>query len=159
MIYKLKNISKFKRGFTLIELLIVIVIIGTLATFFIANYLGVRKIARDSQRKSNLRQIRAAIELIRSDTGSYPLMPLYTIDCPTSSPLKVGAVIYMNKIPCDPSSISFLGGPDGDYFYLLTGNTYTLQACIENSNDKGSNIATVVLRACSSNKAFKLTSP
>ena len=42
---------KSQSAFTLIELLVVISIIGALATIFIANFMGIRERARDSQRK------------------------------------------------------------------------------------------------------------
>ena len=146
-----------RKGFTLIELLIVIAIIGVLATIFFANYLGVRQRARDSQRKSNLRQIQAALELYRYDWGSYPDV-LYSTNCPTSSSLMRGTVTYMQKIPCDPSSNSFYMYPPGNYFYSVSG-AYSLIACIENTKDTDPNTGTVLATWCSSTKAFVLTSP
>ena len=134
---------KSQSAFTLIELLVVIVIIGVLATvILVSNFTGVNQRARDSRRKSDLRQIQTALELIRSDTGSYPTQ-LYSTNCPTSSSLVVGAETYMQKIPCDPSSLIFYsGGNPGNYYYNLTGTTYNLSACIENPNDTDPNIGT-----------------
>src|SRR5437588_640087 len=60
------------KGFTLIELLVVIAIIGILATIVMVNVLSVRSRARDTQRKSDIRQIQSALELYRADQGSYP---------------------------------------------------------------------------------------
>jgi len=65
-----------KSGFTLIELLIVIVIIGILATIGI--YMSIGKVAqsRDAVRKSDLNQIKKALEFAKSEckTGVwYPL--------------------------------------------------------------------------------------
>ncbi len=127
-----------KKGFTLIELLIVIVIIGVLATFLVSNYIGVSQRARDSRRKSDLKQIQAALELIRSDTGRYPYA-IYSSPCPMSGPLQVGAVIYMNKVPCDPSLLTFYTSPAGNYGYVNRGGSYQLYACLENSNDTDPN--------------------
>ena len=59
-------------GFTLIELLVVIAIIGILTTFLVANFVGVKSRARDGQRKSDLRNIQAALEIYRSDKSVYP---------------------------------------------------------------------------------------
>ena len=90
------------RGFTLIELLVAISIIGVLSSFLLANFVGVRQRARDGVRKSDLRQIQSALELYRSDKGTYPssLPPCGSPLQDTSTP----PVVYMQKIPCDPSS-------------------------------------------------------
>src|SRR3990167_1144019 len=109
----LKSSFKSGAGFTLIELLIVIVIIGVLATILLANFIGVRQRSRDAQRKADLRQIQSAIELYKADQGVYPT-PLYSTDCPTSSPLVGGTVTYVAKIPCDPSGISYWNS--GNYY-------------------------------------------
>lgn len=118
---KLK-IQNFSKGFTLIELLIVIAIIGVLATLLMANFVGVRQRARDAQRKSDVRQIQAALEIFRSDNGGYPPAPL---TCGAS--LTSGGSTYMKKIPCDPNG--------GSYIYLSGGTDYTLYACLENASD------------------------
>lgn len=133
------NSKRRNRGFTLIELLIVIVIIGILSSFLLANYIGIRQRARDGVRKSDLRQIQSALELYRSDKGVYPTVPSLTcgcaltsgavttggIDCSTSSP---AGVVYMKKIPCDPATAE-------TYKYSSTGSTYALATCLENVND------------------------
>lgn len=61
-----------RRGFTLIELLVVIAIIGILATLTLNSLGSARSKARDAVRKSNLAQIRTALEQYNSDSGSYP---------------------------------------------------------------------------------------
>ena len=129
------KIKHFKKGFTLIELLIVIAIIGVLATLLMANFVGVRQRARDAQRKSDIRQIQAALEIYRSDNGSYPLSaaspnPLL---CTNANGLSVtsgsSTTYYMKKIPCDPN------GSSVSYSYSSAGTTYTLIACLENVSD------------------------
>lgn len=158
------NSQFFSAGFTLIELLIVIVIIGVLATILLANFIGVRQRSRDAQRKADLRQIQSAIELYKADQGTYPplnLPPnsswLNSAPCPGSSSLTGGTVTYLTKIPCDPSGTSWYNS--GNYYYLLSGNTYTLQACIENSNDTDQNVVAIVSPVCSSQKYYQLTNP
>jgi general secretion pathway protein G len=133
MIYNLK-LKKTSKGFTLVELLIVVGIIGILATLLMANFIGVRQRARDAQRKSDLRQIQSALELYRSDQGTYPDSLSYS--CPESAPLTGGspANTYMQKIPCDPSGASGYNG--GRYYFISSGGiTYTLGACLENTGD------------------------
>jgi type II secretion system protein G len=120
------RIKNFKKGFTLIELLIVIAIIGVLATLLMANFIGVRQRARDAQRKSDIRQIQAALEIYRSDNGGYPPAPL---TC--GAALTLGGSTYMKKIPCDPSNV-----PPYVYTYVPSGTTgYFLYSCLENISD------------------------
>src|SRR3989338_1818510 len=128
-------IIRKSEGFTLIELLIVVAIIGVLATVFISNFIGVRERARDSQRKQDLRQIQAALELYRYDLGTYP----DTVNCGNSlSDELTPPTYYMKKVPCDP-----LQAPattyynNGSYYYTAPpeGTSYTLCACLENTND------------------------
>ena len=92
-----------------------------------ANFIGVRQRARDAQRKSDLRQIQSALELYRSDQGAYPATNILST-CGTGVSLGSGSTIYMQKLPCDPST----GSP---YPYALTATGYTLYACLENGND------------------------
>ena len=160
--YRMGHLSS-RDGFTLIELLIVIVIIGILATIFFANYLGVRQRARDSQRKSNLRQIQAALELYRYGQGTYPVpgtYGLYPANCPTSGPLVGGTETYMKNIPCDSKGISYYNS--GNYYYTSGGTSYTLCACLENIYDSqgaaNSACSTGVSPACSSDEFFSLQS-
>ncbi len=124
---KIKNL---KKGFTLIELLIVIAIIGVLATLLMANFIGVRQRARDAQRKSDLRQIQSALEMYRSDNGSYPL----TANFPScGSAFTYNGNTYMSKVPCDPMSS---GTNLINYTYTsAAGSTYSITACLENTND------------------------
>ena len=92
-----KNKKKFN-GFTLIELLVVIGIIGILASFLFANFVGIRQRARDGVRKNDLHQIQSALEMYRSDNqGSYPA------SLPTcGNQFDDGTAVYMKKVPCDP---------------------------------------------------------
>lgn len=162
------NSRQRRAGFTLIELLIVIVIIGILATFLTANFVGVRQRARDAQRKSDIRQLQAALELYRADNGSYPVrQSTYRINdttaCPTSQAFSASSATYLAKVPCDPLGSSVYNS--GNYYYYsdATGITYTLAACLENANDNDANSSTTAPSpsggSCTSGKYYKVTNP
>ena len=129
--YFINKVKKCGAGFTLVELLIVVGIIGILATLLMANFIGVRQRARDAQRKSDIRQIQSALELYRSDIGSYPgSFPSCGSALTGGTPVNT----YMQKIPCDPSGSSYYNG--GNYRYNQDSVTsYTLGGCLENSAD------------------------
>lgn len=57
------------KGFTIVELLIVIVVIGILAAITIVAFNGVQQQARDSQRKSDVKQIAKALQLWSINTS------------------------------------------------------------------------------------------
>lgn len=61
-----------KSGFTLVEMLIVIVIIGILWSALFSKVIGYLEKTRDLQRKIDLRNIAAAIEIQREKTGKFP---------------------------------------------------------------------------------------
>lgn len=149
---KLK-VKNWKRGFTLIELLVAISIIGLLSSFLLANFVGVRQRARDGVRKSDLRQIQSALELYRSDQSTYPAsLPA----CGSSlQDVSVPPVIYMKKIPCDPSAgtVSYTYSPGA-------GNTtYSLIACLENSNDSQKDTSPASACTSTTNISYTLTNP
>ncbi len=157
------------KGFTLIELLVVITIIGVLTTLVTTNFVGVRQRARDAQRKADIRQIQSAVELYRSDVGTYPVrttpVRLNSTACATSQALSnptSATTSYMAKIPCDP--LGTTGYNSGNYYYYsLTGLTYTLAACLENASDNDSNgtstAPTPTGGTCTSGKYFVVTNP
>lgn len=148
---------KDRRGFTLIELLIVIVIISLLAALLMANFVGIRQRGRDAQRKSDLRQIQAALELYRSDNAAYPTTG-FPPPCQTS--FSSLAVIYIKKAPCDPQGATWYNS--GSYYYLSTDATnYTLAACIENTNDNdpASTTTNPGGTGCATGKYFVLQNP
>jgi len=145
-----------KRAFTLIELLVVIAIIGSLSALFLPNFMAVRERSRDSQRKSDLKQIQKAFELYKQDQTStaFPTT-LPTSNVCWSSTAGCTGNIYMNKFPTDPNA-------GRDYYYLVnnTNLTYTLCACLENKADPdgtGANCAASYV--CSSGKSYVVNQP
>jgi len=133
-----------KKAFTLIELLVVIAIIGTLSALFLPNFMAARERARDSQRKSDLRQVQKAFELYKQDQVSavFPTGLPTANQCWTSG--GSGATcpagnVYMNKFPTDPTSPQTYG-------YTVDNNnlTYTLAACLENIADPDGSTCSVI---------------
>jgi general secretion pathway protein G len=104
-----------KRGFTLIELLIVIAIIGILIAFGSISYLTASKQSRDTRRKTDLEQIRQALETYRAETGRYPL---------TSDTTSVLAPNYISTVPTGPKNDSYT-------YSSSAGTSYTLCASLE----------------------------
>ncbi len=154
-----------KRAFTLIELLVVIAIIGSLSALFLPNLMAARERTRDSQRKSDLRQIQKAFELYKQDQSDSSFPP--TASFPTvnqcwssggSGVICPAGNIYMNKFPGDPNRT--LNG--GLYYYLrgTDSTTYTLCACLENKADPDGVTANChASYTCSSTKSYVVTQP
>lgn len=66
-------ILRFKKGFTLVEMLVVISIIGILAGLATMSYNQSQKQARDTQRKSDLKQYQTSLEnFANGNNGYYP---------------------------------------------------------------------------------------
>lgn len=130
-----------RKGFTLIELLVVIAIIGILAAMVLVALGGARSKARDAQRKSDLRNIKAALELFYADQkpNGY-LRQGAAVTVAAADVLGDNAADYMKTIPLDPGGVA--GGQGYQYATdtNVTGSTtvdanYALAAVLENKND------------------------
>lgn len=120
------------KGFTLIELLTVIAIIGILTAFLTVSYIAVRQRARDTQRKSDLKQMQSALELYKADTDAYPPSSPSSPFNPCGGPFTYNSIQYMSKVPCDS-----LNTTTPYYYFQPSGTiTYVIVACAENTNDK-----------------------
>jgi type II secretion system protein G len=149
------NKIRINKGFTLVELLVVVGIIGILATLLMANFIGVRQRARDAQRKSDIRQIQSALELYRSDIGSYPAaLPVCGSSLTGGTPVNT----YMQKVPCDPSGSTYYNS--GSYRYTGSGGTtYTLSGCLENTADSQGTSTSPGGTGCTTNWYFVANNP
>ncbi len=103
-----------KKGFTLVEILVTVAIVGILAGLTLTASMSSRKVARDGKRKSDLEQIRSALEIYRSEVKAYP------------ASLGNLVSVYLDKVPDDPLSGTYT------YSYTLSSpNSYTLCSYLE----------------------------
>lgn len=135
-------------GFTLIELILVMALIMILSVIGIGSYTQATVKARDTQRKNDLNQISKALEAFNNDLGRYPKSDTTKtppeMKCPSCSGEitcigKIEAcpvnqsVIYMQKVPTDPTS--------GKYYRYESASTdgystYSLFAALDNPEDR-----------------------
>lgn len=95
--------NRSTNSFTLLELLVVATIISLLTATGLVSYTSLSKNSRDARRKSDVAEIRTALEIYRSDNGYYPTSSSFSIptDCTTTT-LSSGEVIYLQKTSVDP---------------------------------------------------------
>jgi len=116
-----------KKGFTIIELLVVMVVIGILVTITVVSYSGLQQRSRDSERASDITQIKIAIEKYHSDKSGYPRV------CPTDNTacsitlLATELAPYLANIPHDPQ---FASTPANDYVYAQSAVAYDAYAIL-----------------------------
>lgn len=94
-----------QRGFTFIEILVVITIIAILVVIGIVSYGSVNQRSRDARRKSDIEQIRSALEMYRADNGYYPDGgPTVNFDAVglAGSAIETALSEYLSPIPVDP---------------------------------------------------------
>ena len=105
----MKNISHItyhvsrRSGFTLIEVLVTATIITVLTAIGVVSYTNINKRSRDTKRRSDMEQIRSALEMYRADNGSYSNTGGGSWT--NASNLSLSLVSsYMSAIPNDPKS-------------------------------------------------------
>lgn len=136
-----------KRGFTFIEILVAVTIMAVLMAIGIASYASVNKRARDAKRKSDLEQIRSALEQYRADIGSYPTEGGgWKLSTSGSSWISALVPAYMDDVPVDPKNTGTgLGDTRPVYMYFSGvisgclasgGREYIVAAQLETSETK-----------------------
>lgn len=126
-------------GFSLVELLITVSIISILISIGIASYATINKQSRDTKRKGDIEQIRAALEMYRANNGSYPAAGGGSwIAASSTTDALIGLTptlvsTYIPTVPTDPKTSQ-------TYMYIATsasgGNYYgyCLSAQMESEN-------------------------
>lgn len=149
--------SSKNRGFTLIELLVVVAIIALLSSVVVASVSKSRQRSQDSERITNLQQVRTALEFYaNANNANYPNSgPDWISQCSSWTQASASNYIpglvaggYMSRLPTDPQqdiandSCCYMyasGNTDpGDggtknYKYMLY-NCTTSFACYQNTN-------------------------
>jgi len=129
-----KQLTVNSLAFTLIELLVVVSIIGILAALSMVSFSTAQKQARDTQRKSDLKQYQTALEAFanKQSSGLFPSRTTKVDPSTLCSTLGIS-----NSCPQDPKT------PTHDYSYISDGsgslNTdatqYILWAYLEGSSN------------------------
>lgn len=158
MIYHLKPKTWHQRrlGFTLIELLIVIALIAITTGIISTAYISSQQKGRDAQRKSDLQQVKKALEAAKNDCSGATYYPFITGGDGRNKYISIADMLknngYLVSAPNDPKFIGWWGVPN--YWYEVgaeTNNvcelggadkrgvrTYYLYAHLEITNDPDS---------------------
>lgn len=147
------NLLSGRKGFTLIEVLVAATIIGLLSTIGVTGFQAITRSGRDAVRKSDLEQIRSALEIYKSEINSYPAGS----GCSASSSLVPN---YINNYPVDPKD------PTNKYCYTrLSTLTYILCAHLENGGtgdydcDNNPVVPPALNNDCTTNCNYKVANP
>ncbi len=131
-----------KTGFTLIELIVVIAIIGILSTILYASFDVAKAQSRDKVRMASLKELQLAIELYKSQNGSFPTRGCVGTTAITDfvgpGPVLAGggnfktcATDYIiglvpDFIPALPTDPSFENEAGRGFYYQSNGTSYKL---------------------------------
>lgn len=141
--------SGTNRGFTLIEILVVATLIGLLSTVGMTGFQAVTRSGRDAVRKSDLEQIRSALEIFKSENQRYPADDA-NCNVAVSDTLVPN---YIAKYPVDSKS------PTYSYCYNQTSSlTYQICAHLENGGSTDLN-CNGKPNSCGSNCNYQVSNP
>jgi len=116
-----------RKSFSLVEILVVVTIISLLAGIAATSYAQFIRQSRDAKRKTDIEQIRAAIEMYRNFNNVYP-----TAGAAPGMDFGTGGITdssstYLSKLPNDPQAVR-------SYYYEYdSGQDYRLCAYLESS--------------------------
>ncbi len=151
-------------AFTLIEILVVIAILAGLVAILLPNLMETRIRARDTRRKSDLKNIQKALELYKQSQTPNAYPDQFPAVCTALT--DTNGVLFMQKMPSDPSTQCL-----HNYYYqrgLSDAQTYVMYACLENAQDPEVNtespscpadFTTKTGQVCTTNRCYKLTEP
>lgn len=131
---RITNLITIRQGFTLIELLIVIAIIGILAALALVSYTSAQRQARDTQRKSDIKQYETSLETYAN--GANGLYPSRTVTTLSKSGNLLCGDLGLTNCPADPVSDSihyYQYVSDGTGGGSATATKYVLWVQLEGS--------------------------
>jgi len=136
MMYLVRN-SKLK-GFTLIELLVVISLIGILAALALVSYTGTQKQARDTRRKSDLKQYQNALEIFANKNNG--LYSSRTASSGVVASTTLCSDLVISTCPEDPRNAEdptfiYKYQSDGSGSATIDATKYVLWGKLENTAD------------------------
>lgn len=120
---------KSRQSFSLVEILVVVTIISLLAGIAASSYAQFIRQSRDAKRKTDIEQVRSAIEMYRNFNNVYPTggaapgMEFGTGDITDATST------YLSKLPNDPRSAYTY------YYEYISGQDYRLCAYLEASGN------------------------
>ena len=130
--------NKTTKGFTLIELLVVISLLGLLAALALVSYTGTQKQARDTQRKSDLKQYQNSSEIFANkNNGIY-------VSRTSGSGIRASATLCadlsLSSCPEDPryeddATFVYLYQSNGTGSGNIDATRYVLWGKLENTTD------------------------
>jgi len=138
---------QLRAAFTLIEVLVAATIVALLSTIGLTGYQAISRSGRDALRKSDLEQIRSALEIYKSDIGNYPT--------PATTCAPVLPTSYINPYPSDPKS------PTYRYCYVQPTATLKYYICAHLENGDATDYSTECegTNQCGSNCNYKVANP
>lgn len=132
----LKASKKIQSGFTIIELLIVIAVIAILALLTINNYVGVQAKGRDTNRLSDINNIKDKLEEYYNENNGYPnTFQASTFPGLDAESLKdpKGTAIQINAVVADATAANNVAPPTAStsyqYLYVPYGDSDCTNNC------------------------------
>jgi prepilin-type N-terminal cleavage/methylation domain-containing protein len=119
-----------KKGFTILELLITIAIVAIITTFAVITFPGTQAAARDSRRKTDLRQFQSSLEVFANkNNGLYPNYSSGSSMSTLCATLSITGACVDDPKP--PSTYRYISTGGSGAAGSATATTYLLYATLE----------------------------
>ena len=125
----MNKVETSKKGFTIVELLVAIVVIGILVAITIVSYGAIQQRARDSERSSDVTQIKIALDKYYAEKSTYPIVCGGPYAC-VAGQLTNELAPYLKAVPHDPKH-ALNSSSDYQYVALEDGSGYGIRVQYE----------------------------